>query len=62
MEKKEYSINCGLGSIVLTVMFFIAKILGYINWSWVWVFAPIWIPFAMFAIMFVVAIIWAKFF
>ena len=62
MEKKEYTINCGLGSIVLTVMFFIAKILGYINWSWVWVFAPIWIPFAMLAIVLIAVTIWAKFF
>ena len=62
MEKKEYTISCGLWNVVLTVMFFIAKILGYINWSWVWVFAPIWIPFAMLAIVLIAVTIWAKFF
>ena len=26
---------------LLTIIFVIAKILGYITWSWYWVFAPI---------------------
>jgi ABC-type polysaccharide/polyol phosphate export permease len=29
---------------LLTVIFVIAKILGYLTWSWWWVFSPIWIP------------------
>lgn len=31
---------CGL----LTVAFIVLKLLGVINWSWLWVLAPIWIP------------------
>lgn len=28
----------------LTVLFVVLKLLGIINWSWWWVFAPAWIP------------------
>jgi hypothetical protein len=28
---------------LLTVVFVIAKLTGYITWSWWWVFSPIWI-------------------
>ena len=31
---------CGL----LTIVFVALKLLHVINWSWVWVLAPIWIP------------------
>ena len=30
---------CGL----FTIVFIVLKLLGYINWSWVWVLAPLWI-------------------
>lgn len=31
---------CGL----LTIVFIVMKLTGYINWSWGWVLSPIWIP------------------
>ena len=31
---------CGL----LTIAFIVLKLLGVINWSWIWVLSPIWIP------------------
>ncbi len=31
---------CGL----LTVLFIGLKLTHYINWSWLWVFSPLWIP------------------
>jgi hypothetical protein len=31
----------------LTLIFVVAKIFGYIDWSWWWVFCPIWLPFAI---------------
>ena len=31
---------CGL----LTVAFIVLKLAGVINWSWLWVLAPLWIP------------------
>lgn len=33
----------GLGG-VLTVVFVIFKLLGKLDWSWWWVFSPLWIP------------------
>ena len=36
----------GLGGI-LFVVFLILKLTGYIDWSWWWVTAPLWIPFAI---------------
>lgn len=47
----------------LTVAFIILKLTHVINWSWWWVLAPSWIPFAlvMFILLFVlVALIIAK--
>lgn len=31
------------GTMLLTILFVILKVLGYINWSWWWVFSPLWI-------------------
>lgn len=32
---------------VLTIVFIILKLLGNITWSWWWVLAPLWGPFAI---------------
>lgn len=32
---------------LLTIAFIILKLCGVIQWSWLWVFAPIWIPTAL---------------
>lgn len=32
---------------VLALMFIGFKLTGYIEWSWVWVLAPLWAPFAL---------------
>lgn len=37
----------GIGMILLTIAFFTAKVLGYISWPWIWVFAPLWLPFTI---------------
>ena len=36
----------GLGTI-LFIVFLILKLTGTITWSWWWVTAPLWIPFAL---------------
>lgn len=41
---------CGL----LTIVFVIAKITGYIDWSWWWVFSPLWISFLVVGTLFAV--------
>lgn len=32
---------------VLTLLFIILKLTGCIAWSWIWILAPLWIPFAI---------------
>lgn len=32
---------------LLTIIFVLAKLVGYISWPWVWIFAPIWISFSL---------------
>lgn len=47
MKNKTYNKNgvgfCGL----LTIAFIVLKLCGVINWSWVWVLAPLWIGWAL---------------
>lgn len=44
-NKKEISVKVGTPLCsILTIIFVIAKIMGAIDWSWWWVFSPIWIP------------------
>lgn len=45
-KQQSASHSIGLGSI-LTIIFVIAKITGYIDWSWWLVFAPLWAPLAI---------------
>lgn len=38
----------GLGfPTVLTIVFIVLKLCGVIDWSWVWVLAPMWISFVL---------------
>jgi len=41
---------CGL----LAIVFITLKLLGIITWSWLWVLSPIWIPIAIFIVVFAV--------
>ena len=65
METNE-KINIGCASpiwIVVFLAFFTAKIFGYIDWSWWLVFAPIWAPSVLAAIIFIILVglkIWAS--
>ena len=34
-------------SLILTLIFLTLKLAGEINWSWWWVFAPIWVPIVL---------------
>jgi hypothetical protein len=45
------------GGTVLTIVFVLLKAYGKIDWSWWWVFSPLWIPIAIFlGVMAVIAI------
>lgn len=43
----------GLGTI-LFVVFLVLKLTNYIDWSWWWVTAPLWIPLALVLLFLVV--------
>ena len=51
MSKQVSSSGLGLGSI-LFIIFLVLKLTNNINWSWWWVFSPLWIPaaFILFAL------------
>lgn len=44
---------CGL----LTILFIALKLLKIINWSWVWVLAPLWIPLIIVIIVLIIMFI-----
>ena len=56
MEKTTTSSGIGFTGI-LTIVFIVLKLIGVINWSWVWVLSPIWISFALVLLIFIVTFI-----
>lgn len=45
MSKSNVSSNSSSGvgfSGLLTIVFIVLKLTGHINWSWIWVLAPLW--------------------
>ena len=44
MKSNNNSTNGGVGFVgLLTIVFIVLKLIGVINWSWVWVLSPVWI-------------------
>lgn len=44
MNNKNNASRGGLGlASVLTVVFVVLKLVGVINWKWIWVLCPLWI-------------------
>ena len=46
-DTKKITVNFGGIGTILAIVFMVLKLTGHIDWSWVWVFAPIWIPLAL---------------
>ena len=59
--REEMKINLSFGSFLpaLTLIFVIAKLMNKVDWSWWWVFAPIWMPIVI-AIFFLIGIVALK--
>lgn len=56
-ESKSVTVNLGGFSTLLTILFIALKLTNYIDWSWWWVLAPMWISAALgISILFVFAI------
>lgn len=48
----------GMGTLsVLTLILIVLKLTGLIDWSWVWVLSPVWIPGLFFAVIFAIILI-----
>jgi hypothetical protein len=50
-DTKTVATNSFPTATVLTILFVILKVTGYIHWSWWFVFAPFWIPFSLFMVI-----------
>lgn len=45
-EKQKTTVSGGVGFIgLLTIVLIALKLMGYISWSWAWVFLPAWTCF-----------------
>jgi hypothetical protein len=55
-EQKVINIDFSLPvAFLLTVTLVFLKINNYVTWSWLWIFSPIWIPFAIFIMLIAVS-------
>ena len=43
---------------LLTIVFIVLKLTGYIDWSWWWVLSPIWISVLLFLLVVLPLLIW----
>ena len=55
-NSKSGSSSGGIGFTgLLTIVFIVLKLTGYISWSWVWVLSPIWISIILVILFIVIA-------
>lgn len=58
MSRNNSPARVSLGAAdVLGIAFIVLKLCGVINWSWWWVLAPIWAPFGIWLLIFVIALV-----
>lgn len=57
MENSSCSINLG-GSFAgaLTIAFIVLKLVGVINWAWIWVLSPLWISFILGLVILIIVV------
>lgn len=65
MSEKSSSSSGGIGFAgLLTIVFIVLKLIGKIDWPWIWVLSPIWISIALVVVIILVvaliAIIFTK--
>jgi hypothetical protein len=42
------SSSSGIGFFgLLTIVFIVLKLVGYVTWSWLWVLGPLWMPISL---------------
>lgn len=52
-NKRNASTSIGFTGL-LTIAFIVLKLCHVINWSWIWVLSPIWIPFVVVIVIVVI--------
>lgn len=57
MENKNINIHFPGFSTFLGIAFIILKLCKVIDWAWIWVLAPIWISWALAAIIIIITLI-----
>lgn len=60
-RRSDGSLNIEIGSSFITgallVLFVALKLIGIIDWPWIWVLCPLWIPIAIIFIIFIVVVL-----
>lgn len=59
MENNNSSCTISLGggfAGTLTIAFIVLKLIGVINWSWIWVLSPLWISFILGLIILIIIV------
>ena len=60
-ESNKTSTSGGIGFCgLLTIVFIVLKLTGFINWSWVWVLAPIWMPIVFIVVILIIILVVCK--
>lgn len=57
MEKKVVANFSGLFSTLLTIAFIVLRLCNVIDWAWVWVLAPLWIPLALYLLLSLIVVV-----
>ena len=61
MKDNKITVNGGIGFVgLLTIAFVVLKLLGKINWSWIWVLSPIWISAILYVLLIVAIVLFFK--
>jgi len=59
MSSNNSSSSSGIGFFgLLTILFITLKLIGYIDWSWWWVLAPLYMPITIFMVGFFIFVLY----
>ena len=51
----------GIGFVgLLTIVFITLKLIGFINWSWLWVLSPLWITTLLVVLILLIVLIFGR--
>jgi hypothetical protein len=57
MSNKNINYN-GIGFCeLLTIVFIVLKLIGYISWSWIWILSPLWISWLVTILLIIILLI-----